>query len=60
MRFTARARPPALDGANSAAMSPESITLAAPMDALRKWAETHMEEVTANQQQCDAGEASGP
>ena len=41
--------------------TPESITLAAPTDAVRKWAETHMEELTANQQQCDAGgEASGP
>lgn len=36
------------------AITPLGRTLAAPMDALRIWAETHMDEVIANQQRYDA------
>jgi len=41
------------------AVTPLGRSLAAPMDALRIWAETHMEEVIANQQRHDAVGASG-
>ena len=41
------------------AITPLGQTLAATLDALRVWAETHMEEVTANQQRYDAGTTSG-
>jgi DNA-binding HxlR family transcriptional regulator len=41
------------------AVTPLGRSLAAPMDALRIWAETHMEEVIANQQRHDAGAAAG-
>ena len=37
------------------AITPLGRTLATTLDALRIWAETHMEEVTANQQRYDAG-----
>jgi DNA-binding HxlR family transcriptional regulator len=37
------------------AITPLGCTLATTLDALRIWAETHMEEVTANQQRYDAG-----
>ncbi|KQX97709.1 HxlR family transcriptional regulator [Rhodanobacter sp. Root480] len=40
------------------AITPLGQTLAATLDALRVWAETHMEEVTANQQRYDAGAKS--
>lgn len=36
------------------AITPLGQTLATTLDALRVWAETHMEEVTANQQRYDA------
>lgn len=36
------------------AVTPLGRTLAAPVDALRIWAETHMDEVIANQQRYDA------
>jgi DNA-binding HxlR family transcriptional regulator len=36
------------------AATPLGLTLAAPMDALRIWAETHMSEVLASQQRYDA------
>jgi DNA-binding HxlR family transcriptional regulator len=36
------------------AVTPLGQSLAAPMDALRIWAETHMDEVIANQQRHDA------
>nr|WP_321983612.1 helix-turn-helix domain-containing protein [uncultured Lichenicoccus sp.] len=36
------------------AITPLGQTLAATLDALRIWAETHMEEVTASQQRYDA------
>lgn len=36
------------------AITPLGRTLAKPMDALRIWAETHMDEVIANQQRYDA------
>jgi DNA-binding HxlR family transcriptional regulator len=42
------------------AITPLGRTLAAPMDALRIWAETHMEEVVASQQRYDAGAFGGP
>lgn len=38
------------------AITPLGKTLAKPMDALRIWAETHMDEVLANQQRYDAAE----
>ena len=38
------------------AITPLGRTLAKPMDALRIWAETHMDEVLANQQRYDAAE----
>ncbi|EIL88184.1 MarR family transcriptional regulator [Rhodanobacter fulvus Jip2] len=41
------------------AITPLGQTLATTLDALRVWAETHMEEVTANQQRYDAGAKSG-
>ncbi len=41
------------------AMTPLGQTLAATLDALRIWAETHMDEVTASQQRYDAKAASG-
>jgi DNA-binding HxlR family transcriptional regulator len=41
------------------AITPLGRTLATTLDALRIWAETHMEEVTANQQRYDAGAKSG-
>jgi DNA-binding HxlR family transcriptional regulator len=41
------------------AITPLGQTLAATLDALRIWAETHMEEVTASQQRYDAKAASG-
>ena len=41
------------------AITPLGQTLAAPMDALRVWAEAHMAEVVANQQGYDAGVPSG-
>ena len=41
------------------AITPLGRTLAKPMDALRIWAETHMDEVIANQQRYDAAERSG-
>ena len=41
------------------AITPRGQTLADTVDALRVWAETHMEEVTAHQQRYDAGAASG-
>lgn len=41
------------------AITPLGQTLATTLDALRVWAETHMEEVTANQQRYDAGTTSG-
>lgn len=41
------------------AITPLGQTLATTLDALRVWAETHMEEVTANQQRYDAGTKSG-
>ena len=41
------------------AVTPLGQSLAAPMDALRLWAETHMDEVIANQQRHDAGAAAG-
>jgi len=41
------------------AITPLGRTLAQTLDALRVWAETHMEEVTANQQRYDAGTGSG-
>ena len=37
------------------AITPLGRTLATTLDALRVWAETHMEEVTANQQRYDTG-----
>jgi DNA-binding HxlR family transcriptional regulator len=37
------------------AATPLGQSLAAPMEALRMWAETHMEEVITNQQRYDAG-----
>jgi DNA-binding HxlR family transcriptional regulator len=40
------------------AITPLGRTLATTLDALRIWAETHMEEVTANQQRYDAGAKS--
>ena len=40
------------------AITPLGQTLATTLDALRVWAETHMEEVTANQQRYDAGAKS--
>jgi DNA-binding HxlR family transcriptional regulator len=40
------------------AITPLGRTLATTLDALRIWAETHMEEVTANQQRYDAGATS--
>nr|QBM06466.1 putative HTH-type transcriptional regulator YybR [uncultured bacterium] len=40
------------------AITPLGQTLATTLDALRVWAETHMEEVTANQQRYDAGASS--
>jgi DNA-binding HxlR family transcriptional regulator len=40
------------------AITPLGCTLATTLDALRIWAETHMEEVTANQQRYDAGAKS--
>jgi DNA-binding HxlR family transcriptional regulator len=40
-------------------ITPLGLSLAATLDALRVWAETHMEEVVANQQQYDAGTAIG-
>jgi len=39
------------------AITPLGRTLATTLDALRIWAETHMEEVTANQQRYDAVQA---
>jgi DNA-binding HxlR family transcriptional regulator len=39
--------------------TPLGQSLAAPMEAIRIWAETHMEEVVANQQRYDGGAASG-
>jgi DNA-binding HxlR family transcriptional regulator len=39
--------------------TPLGRSLAAPMDALRIWAETHMEEVIVSQQRYDAGVPSG-
>jgi DNA-binding HxlR family transcriptional regulator len=41
------------------AITPLGLTLAATVDALRVWAETHMEEVTASQQRYDANAVSG-
>jgi DNA-binding HxlR family transcriptional regulator len=41
------------------AVTPLGQSLAAPMDALRLWAETHMDEVIANQQRHDAGATAG-
>ena len=41
------------------AITPLGQTLAATVDALRVWAETHMEEVTVSQQRYDANAASG-
>ena len=41
------------------AITPLGQTLATTLDALRVWAETHMEEVTANQQRYDARAKSG-
>jgi len=41
------------------AITPLGQTLATTLDALRVWAETHMEEVTANQQRYDAGAKAG-
>jgi DNA-binding HxlR family transcriptional regulator len=41
------------------AVTPLGRSLAAPMDALRLWAETHMDEVIANQERHDAGAAAG-
>jgi len=41
------------------AITPLGRTLANTLDGLRIWAETHMEEVTANQQRYDAGASSG-
>jgi len=41
------------------AITPLGQTLAATLDALRVWAEIHMEEVTASQQRYDANAASG-
>ena len=41
------------------AITPLGQTLATTLDALRVWAETHMEEVTANQQRYDVGAKSG-
>ncbi|HUH55228.1 MAG TPA: helix-turn-helix domain-containing protein [Rhodanobacter sp.] len=40
------------------AITPLGHTLATTLDALRVWAETHMEEVTAHQQRYDAGVSS--
>jgi len=40
-------------------ITPLGRTLATTLDALRIWAETHMEEVTANQQRYDAGAGPG-
>jgi DNA-binding HxlR family transcriptional regulator len=37
------------------AVTPLGKTLAVPVDALRIWAETHMDEVVASQQRYDAG-----
>ncbi|MGN6327925.1 MAG: winged helix-turn-helix transcriptional regulator [Rhodanobacter sp.] len=41
------------------AITPLGRTLATALDALRVWAETHMEEVVANQQKYDAGAGDG-
>jgi DNA-binding HxlR family transcriptional regulator len=40
------------------AVTPLGKTLAVPVDALRIWAETHMDEVVASQQRYDAGVAT--
>jgi DNA-binding HxlR family transcriptional regulator len=41
------------------AVTPLGQSLAATMDPLRAWAETHMEEVIVNQQRYDAGASGG-
>jgi DNA-binding HxlR family transcriptional regulator len=41
------------------AITPLGKSLAATMDPLRAWAETHMDDVIVNQQRYDAGGASG-
>jgi DNA-binding HxlR family transcriptional regulator len=40
--------------------TPLGLSLATPMDAIRLWAETHMDEVIANQQRYDADTAPMP